>query len=230
MKCDKALELMSAYCEGDLGPALSVPFQAHLADCASCRSAACDVARLHQGLTALPLAPVSDSLRVEIWRRIEAGEKPIVPARRFAWRFGPARLALAAGGAVLVVTLAGRVALPGAFHAAGWTNWLTGSRATAVRTEASTVPFTAGAASLRHEASGVILSIPVTNTSKAAVVFSASVPQSDGGDGPVVTVAPGMSAVLSVSTTMDSTASRISVRWKQGSASGSTEYTPVRSL
>jgi hypothetical protein len=228
MKCDRALELVSAYCEGGLGVALSVPFEAHLAGCDGCRAAADDVARLHRGLSALPLVSAPDALRVEIWRRIDVAERPAVPARRFVWRLGPARIAVAAAGAALIVALAGRTVLPGAFRSAGWSHWLTGGQTARLQPQASGVPFAAGAISLQTDKAGVTLSVPVTNTSKSPVVFSASVAQGDGDDAPTVTVPPGMSAVLSASVADGSNATRLNVRWKQGPVTGVAEYSPRR--
>lgn len=227
MRCDRALELMSTYCEGDLGAALSVPFKAHLADCTGCRVAADDVARLQRGLSALPQVAAPDALRAEVWRRIEEAERPVAPARRLVWRFWPARVAVAAG-AVLIIALAGRTALPGAFRSAGWTHWLTAGQVAPVQPGASNIPFTAGRASLQIDKAGITISVPVTNTSRSPVVFSASVAQGDSADAPTVTVAPGMSAVLSASAVDTSGAAGLSVRWNQGKASGLAEYSPDR--
>ncbi len=123
MRCDKAQELFSDYCEGTVQNALIVPLESHLSTCADCRSQVEDLGRIWKMLDEAPVVDPPADFRANVWRRIDATQSeraPRVwfPRLSFDWRSLFARPTLGwAAAALLVVVLAG-IAVPGRYTAA----------------------------------------------------------------------------------------------------------------
>lgn len=128
MLCERAQELFSDYHEGAVKPAMLVPLESHLDECADCRT---QMEGMRSVWTMLDNAPVIDpphGFRAAVWAKIDAAEaeKSLTkrPAFAFDWRslFRPATLGWAA--AALVVLMLAPVVIPGAHSVARmWFPW-----------------------------------------------------------------------------------------------------------
>lgn len=121
MRCEKALELLSDYCEGTLQTALSVPLESHLKECAECRAQAEGLREVYASFESLPEVEPPARFRLMVWERIDAAERAQkeTPGRApFNWRalFTPRSLGWAT--AVLVLIVLTSVVIPGRYTAA----------------------------------------------------------------------------------------------------------------
>ena len=125
MRCERAEELFSEYCEGAVNDALRVPLEGHLAACGRCRDQVEELREVWKVLDAAPLVEAPAGFRAAVWQRIDesaaAGSGQTWAQKLFPdWKtaFGRRPLAWAAA-ALLLVVLAGAV-VPGGYTRAGW--------------------------------------------------------------------------------------------------------------
>jgi hypothetical protein len=121
MRCEKAIELLSDYCEGTLQTALSVPLESHLKACAECRAQAEGLREVYASFESLPEVEPPANLRLMVWERIDAAQRAHreTPRRApFTWRalLTPRSLGWATA-VVLLIVLTG-VVIPGRYTAA----------------------------------------------------------------------------------------------------------------
>jgi len=123
MRCERARELFSDYCEGSIQGALRVPLEQHLNTCSACSDEVAGLRMVWGLLDSMPSVEPPADFRETVWRRIGAYEAEHV--RRgllVGWdlRALLRRPALGwAAAALLIVALAG-VAIPGRYSAAGF--------------------------------------------------------------------------------------------------------------
>src|SRR5215471_14565106 len=99
-ECEMLGALLSERRRGELAPEQAHAFEAHLAECARCRT---EAQGLESVLAAVELPPI-DEAELEALRARRIGDGPrSLPSRR-AWRF-PAVLVAAAAAAVLTVSV-----------------------------------------------------------------------------------------------------------------------------
>jgi anti-sigma-K factor RskA len=126
MRCERAQELFSEYCEGALQPALTVPLESHLTSCAECRATVQDLKEVWRILDS-PMAAVEPpaGFRAAVWSRIDAEEEKSRrswrPRFAFQWRLLFTRPALGRAAAVLLVVVLSGVYIPMRFTAARMT-------------------------------------------------------------------------------------------------------------
>jgi hypothetical protein len=93
---------LDAFLDGDLAPAETTAFEAHLAGCAACADEVVLARRLHAGLRALPPAPCPDDVFEGALARIAALERDR-PAMPMAARRTPRWRTLGVGAALLAL-------------------------------------------------------------------------------------------------------------------------------
>lgn len=105
MNHSRAVDLLSAYLERDLGDAERADLEAHLADCTTCRAELADLRGAIDLLRRLPDPEPPAFLATRVMARIAAGETRTAPWRRWLEPFGAPWVAapLAAAGAALLV-------------------------------------------------------------------------------------------------------------------------------
>jgi len=125
MRCERAQELFSEYCEGTVQAALKVSLESHLATCDRCRDGVGGLRHVWKVLDAAPVVAAPDGFRAAVWQRIDSQESAgagLHWAQRFLadWKgaFGRRPLVWAAA-AVLLLAFAG-FAVPGRYSPAGW--------------------------------------------------------------------------------------------------------------
>jgi anti-sigma factor RsiW len=114
MSCNLEAEL-TAYVDGELGPAETSTVRAHLLGCADCRSTEALLRRTVQTLAALPAFEPSLGLRRTVLTKVEATPAPVRERLARFLRPGllvPSGLLLASALGLLVATRGGRPALP----------------------------------------------------------------------------------------------------------------------
>lgn len=128
MLCERAQELFSDYHEGAVKPAMLVPLESHLDECAECKTKLDGIRDIWNLLDSAPLVEPPPGFRAAVWARIDAIEAEKARKKRpqfaFDWRslFRPATLGWAA--AVLAVLMLAPVVVPGARTVAGaWFPW-----------------------------------------------------------------------------------------------------------
>ena len=127
MKCAVAHELISDYADGALGQDREAELKAHLDVCPDCREIACDFACIVQGAKGLTALEPSAA----VWPKIAAGvrkalrEAPAEARERRGWLatiWAPARWALAAAAALVLIFVGGNVIRQRPWSAAGVEN------------------------------------------------------------------------------------------------------------
>jgi hypothetical protein len=119
MRCDRAQELFSDYCEGSVPTAMLIPFEDHLQGCSQCRHDVEGLRGVWQMLDTAPMVEPPATFRAAVWARIEAEEaarqkrKPRVALPSFNWSSLFSRPAMAWGAAGLAVILLAPFAMPG---------------------------------------------------------------------------------------------------------------------
>jgi hypothetical protein len=120
MRCERAQELFSEYCEGSVQTALRVPFESHLQDCPDCREQVVGLKEVWKVLDAAPVIEPPVDLRAAVWQRIDAQQaarrqQPRLPQLRFDWRSLFTRPALGWAAAALVAVLLAPMVVKGPF-------------------------------------------------------------------------------------------------------------------
>lgn len=124
MRCERAQELFSEYCEGAIQAALRVPLESHLAACARCREEVDGLRHVWTVLDSAPRMEAPAGFRASVWQRIDSQEtsrssrswlQGILPQWKDAFMRRP--YAWAAGAGILLV-LASAV-VPGRYTPAG---------------------------------------------------------------------------------------------------------------
>lgn len=168
MKCERAQEFFSDYCEGRLTGANLVALEAHIADCATCREQIADLKRVWQMLAVTTEVDPPADLRAQVWRRIDAAQpvataKPSWNVRRLlAPRF------LAAATAALALIVLGTVVVPGNRSVGGFRLPFGIGRETSI-------PVEIGAVKVASQPDAKLLTLPVTATGTTAVNVTARV-------------------------------------------------------
>lgn len=123
MRCERAEELFSDYCEGQVPPALMVPFESHLKSCPGCARGVAELKAAWMILDAEPRIEAPDGFRARVWQGIDAAreDRPIPwlhqIARSIKSLSRPQQLAWGATAVVLFVF--GSFAIPGRYNPAG---------------------------------------------------------------------------------------------------------------
>jgi hypothetical protein len=120
MRCERAQELFSEYCEGSIQTALRVPFEGHLQDCSGCREQVVGLKEVWKVLDSAPVIEPPADFRAVVWRRIDAQQaaRPQavrIPQLRFDWRTLFSRPALGWAAAMLVLVLLAPMVVKGPF-------------------------------------------------------------------------------------------------------------------
>jgi len=129
MRCERAQELFSDYCDGSIQPAQAALLEGHLGSCADCRSQLEALRQVWQVLDSAPVVEPPAHFRALVWQRIEAAGQARQQAERrsrfaFDWRALFTRPALAWGAAALLVIVLAGVVVPGRYTAAKmWFPW-----------------------------------------------------------------------------------------------------------
>ena len=89
MSCERVLEQLTAYLDGELEGHDGSAVRGHLRECAACRQAATDEASLRDGLRSLPPVDPPPSLWAGVQAQLAAAE--VADAKRPAWRRALAR-------------------------------------------------------------------------------------------------------------------------------------------
>lgn len=123
MICNRASEFFSDYCDGSLDATMAVPFEAHLAECASCNKQLADFKIIWGAVEKMPIIEAPHDFRASVWRKIDAQEsaKPEQAKGIFA-NFNLAKLfkpALALGACAVLFFVFAPVVIPGTFNKAG---------------------------------------------------------------------------------------------------------------
>jgi len=110
---DQWMDRLSEYLDGDLAPGERAALEAHLADCAACRTAVDELRRVVGRAHALVDQPVGRDLWPGIAARIGSAGAPVIDlaARRAARRVSFSMPQLAAAAVLLVAVTAGGTAL-----------------------------------------------------------------------------------------------------------------------
>jgi len=137
MRCDKALELFSDYCDGSIKSAIAIPFEDHINTCATCREQLTDLKSVWSILDAAPVIEPPAGLRAEVWRRIESAEQVQATARRKHgilddWRRLFTRPVAGWTAALIAVIALTGVIAPGHFTAASMFPWVRTARPASV--------------------------------------------------------------------------------------------------
>src|SRR5512137_2771983 len=72
MSCEKFSDSIGALIDGTIGPEATRALEEHLRSCASCRTLAADLRRIHDEAARLPRVEPPDQLWVKVRGRIEA--------------------------------------------------------------------------------------------------------------------------------------------------------------
>ena len=119
MRCERAQELFSDYCEGNVQTALRIPLEGHLEGCAVCRQQVEGLKGVWKVLDAAPVVDPPTDFRAAVWRRIEEDQavrrQSSRPRFRFDWRSLFTRPALGWATAVAVIVLLAPVVIKGPF-------------------------------------------------------------------------------------------------------------------
>lgn len=194
MRCERAQELFSDYCDTTLQPALLVPLESHLEDCADCRAQLAALKQVWQTLDRAPVVAPPAHFRALVWERIDAAERARQQAARprfsFDWRILFTRPALAWGAALLLVIVLAGVVVPGRYTAARmlfpW-NLI-------YRSEAPTWQVTPGPARVEEADGRVVLIVPLNSDISEPLTVAVKA-RSEGGQveslTPEVTLLPG---------------------------------------
>ncbi len=160
MRCERARELFSDYCEGSVQAAILVPLEDHLLGCDQCRSEVDELKVVWRILDDAPLVAPPDTFREMVWGRIDAAAEQAPSPRTirgWRWRSLWTRPALSwAAAAILLLVLAPFV-VPGAFSGAGWLGWLSPANRTWTVT------------ALQPSLSGSSVQVPLTVNAVASV-------------------------------------------------------------
>src|SRR5262249_31127839 len=124
MKCEKARELFSDFCEGTLQRAMLVSLESHLSGCSNCRAELDALKNVWSALNRAPVIEPPANFRELVWEKIDAQEKQaarprLVPARP-GWRALFTRRNLALAGAAILLIILAPFAVPGNHIRAGW--------------------------------------------------------------------------------------------------------------
>src|SRR5437016_3673479 len=121
MRCERAQELFSEYCEGTVQRALKVPLESHLGACGQCRDEVSGLRRVWKLLDDAPLMSPPEGFRAAVWQRIDAQQaaRNTRPRFSFDWRSFFTRPALAWGAAIVLLVLFSRFVVPGSYSPAG---------------------------------------------------------------------------------------------------------------
>jgi hypothetical protein len=82
MLCERAQELFSDYHEGSVKPAMLVPFESHLHECADCRTRLDGVRDVWEMLDSAPYVEPPVGFHAAVWARIDAMEAEKARNRR----------------------------------------------------------------------------------------------------------------------------------------------------
>jgi hypothetical protein len=127
MKCDKAQELFSDYCEGSLQRAMTVTLESHLGECAKCSRELTGLKHVWSTLDAAPLIEPPVSFRETVWAKIEEAERQAARPRRvgagFSLRALFTKRNLAWAGAALILLVLVPFKIPGTHSPAGLGLW-----------------------------------------------------------------------------------------------------------
>src|SRR2546421_5560202 len=121
MKCERAQEQMSDYCEGALQGGFVVAFEQHIGQCDQCRAEVHGLKSIWAELDSAPVIDPPAGFRAGVWERIRAAETARhAPALRRPWRildwgriFARPAYAFAALAAILLLILLAPIAVPG---------------------------------------------------------------------------------------------------------------------
>jgi anti-sigma factor RsiW len=110
---DQWMDRLSEYLDGDLAPGERAALEAHLADCAACRTAVSELRRVVTRAHALVDQPVGRDLWPGIAARIGAAGTPVIDlaSRRQRRRFSLSLPQLAAAAVLLIAATAGGTSL-----------------------------------------------------------------------------------------------------------------------
>lgn len=222
MLCERAQELFSEYHEGAVKPAMRVPLESHLGECAACRTRLEGMRDIWKMLDGAPLVEPPPDFRATVWARIDAAEaekaRKKQPAFAFDWRslFRPATLGWAT--AALAVLLLAPTVIPGARSVAGlWFPWSLFYQAPA----ASRAHVTIGQPQVTIQDNKKWIDLQVSNTGSAAAKVEVKVDGS--ASAPIVIEAsPGTNKWYHVAPA-DNTLTRLEATWSENGQARSQE-------
>jgi hypothetical protein len=126
MRCEKAQELFSDYCDGTIQNAMRVPLENHINECTSCKK---EIEELRAVWHILDSAPVIDppaSLRAMVWQKINTEKIEQAASKRenrlFTWKNLLRKPVLAWGAAAILILMLATITMPGKFIPAGFPN------------------------------------------------------------------------------------------------------------
>jgi hypothetical protein len=126
MKCEKAKELFSDFCEGSLQRAMMVSLESHVGECENCRSELDGLKRVWSALDAAPVIDPPANFRELVWEKIDNQEKQAAKPRTLkvalGWKSWFTRRSLALAAVVLILLVLAPFAIPGKYSPAGWWN------------------------------------------------------------------------------------------------------------
>lgn len=125
MRCERAQELFSEYCEGSIQAAMRVPLESHLSGCAGCRDEVEGLRAVWSILDAAPVLEAPAGFRAAVWQRIEGFEADRRNRNRIQklfpnWKTAFVRRPLAWVAAAAVLLAFSGFVIPGQYSPAGW--------------------------------------------------------------------------------------------------------------
>jgi hypothetical protein len=125
MRCERAQELFSDYCEGVIPAALKVPFESHLRACAECSRGVAELRATWSILDSEPRIEAPHGFRAAVLERIDSAESERASQswlKRIAnsFRSTTVQQRLAWGGAAVLLLVVGSFAIPGQYNPASW--------------------------------------------------------------------------------------------------------------
>ena len=123
MRCERAQELFSDYCEGVIPAALKVPFESHLHACADCSEGVAALRATWSILDSEPRIEAPHGFRAAVWQSIDSAESERSSQswlQRVAnsFRSSTVQQRLAWGGAAVLLLAVGSFAIPGQYNPA----------------------------------------------------------------------------------------------------------------
>ncbi len=117
MICVRAKELYSDYCDGTIDSSISIPFETHIDECASCKAELTDLRSVWLAVNAMPILEAPSEFRSIVWKKIEAQQESKVAQPANSWfRFNFKSIlkpSLAFGAFAIALILLAPVVIPG---------------------------------------------------------------------------------------------------------------------
>lgn len=215
MRCERAQELFSDYCEGTIQPAFAVSLESHLSSCPHCRTEVESIRQLWQMLDEVPLVDPPAGFRAHVLNRLEESLASAAPKPAFDLRSLFTRRTAAWTTAAVLVLLFGTVAIPGRYTSA----WM-GSLSELFHRSQPALTVSVGDVQAPNSLSSemtVNLSVAGSGESQASVrVLSGGAVLTD--DSRAVSLSPGKSAELHLKRLgpLTNEPIRLELSWKDG--------------